>query len=522
MLRNLIEAAAGTEFGREHDFARLASIQDDHSMLDAYRSAVPIADWYGFAPQIARMREGGEPDVLWPGLVKAFAQTSGTTAGDKYIPVSDAMMRSNYRASLDIFAQMMNQGISLPRLCAGRSLFLGGSSDLSLNEHGVATGDLSGIVSPLIRWPISAIYSPGPKIALMNDWPAKIEAMAQLTLEQDIRMISGMPSWAMVLMKRVLELARERGWRAERLLDIWPNLEIFVHGGVKYEPFRPRISEVVTGDPACDLNHRLELYPASEGFIAMGDRAGEASMRLLSDIGNFYEFVPLETIDDDSPPAFACDAVETGQRYVAVMSTCAGLWRYVLGDVVEFDEVPGGLDGRGGTGPCRLRIVGRHRHFINAFGENIIVEHIENAVAQAAAATGISVGEFTAAPVYPDATRRAGLELVIEVDSVDRLAEPGGRADAPVVVAQGSNHGTPIGAFADAFDRAIKAQNVDYETKRTDDVGMAPPTVTVVTPGTFHRWMQSRGKLGGQHKCPRCANHREIVEAVGKAPGTRH
>jgi GH3 auxin-responsive promoter len=500
-LRNLIEGAAGTEFGREHDFARIAAIGDDQEMLEAYRAAVPIADWYAFASQIARMREGGEPDVLWPGLVKAFAQTSGTTAGDKYIPVSDAMMRSNYRASLDIFAQMMNQGISLPRLCSGRSLFLGGSSDLSYNEHGVATGDLSGIVSPLIRWPISAIYSPGPKIALMSDWPAKIEAMAQLAVEQDVRMISGMPSWAMVLMKRVLELARGRGWKADRILDIWPNLEIFVHGGVKYEPFRPRISEVVTGDPAHDFNHRLELYPASEGFIAMGDRAGDLSMRLLSDIGNFYEFVPLEMIDDDAPPAFTCDAVETRQRYVVVMSTCAGLWRYVLGDVVEFDEVSGGLDGCGGTGACRLRIVGRHRHFINAFGENIIVEHIENAVARAAAETGLTVGEFSAAPVYPDATTRAGLELVIEVEY-------------PVVVAQGSNHGTPIGAFADAFDWAIKSQNVDYETKRTDDVGMAPPTVTVVPPGTFHRWMQSRGKLGGQHKCPRCANHREIVEAV--------
>ncbi len=541
-LRNLIEAAAGTDFGRGHDFARIAAIDDGNEMLDAYRSAVPIADWYAFAPQIARMREGGEPDVLWPGLVKAFAQTSGTTAGDKYIPVSDAMMRSNYRASLDIFAQMINRGISLPRLCSGRSLFLGGSSDLSVNEHGVATGDLSGIVSPLIRWPISAIYSPGPKIALMSDWPAKIEAMAQLALEQDVRMISGMPSWAMVLMKRVLELARVRGWKSDRILDVWPNLEIFVHGGVKYGPFEPRISEVVTGDPSIDLNHRLELYPASEGFIAMGDRAGDLSMRLLSDIGNFYEFVPLEMIDDDAPPAFACDAVETGVRYVVVMSTCAGLWRYVLGDVVEFDEVPGGLDGRGGSGPCRLRIVGRHRHFINAFGENIIVEHIENAVAQAAAQTGLVVGEFTAAPVYPDATTRAGLELVIEIDSVDRLAEPavdrlaepavarlaepGGQVNDPVVVAQGSNHGTPefLSAFADAFDRAIKAQNVDYETKRTDDVGMAPPTLTVVPPGTFHRWMQSRGKLGGQHKCPRCANHREIVEAVGKhqALGIRH
>lgn len=496
-LRSLLRRAGATEFGRGHDFGRIAEITDDGEMLAAYRAAVPIADWYAFAEPIARMREGGGRDVLWPGLVKAFAQTSGTTAGDKYIPVSDAMMRSNYRASLDIFANMMNRGISLPRVCAGRSLFLGGSTEFSVNEHGVATGDLSGIVTPLIRWPISAIYSPGPEIALMSHWPAKIEAMARLTIGQDIRMISGMPSWALVLMKRVLELARERGGRAERILDVWPNLELFVHGGVNYAPFRPRVAEVVTGDAGGDVAHRLELYPASEGFVAMQDegRAAResgpgASLRLMSDIGNFYEFVPLEEIDAERPHAFAADAVEPGVRYVVVMSTCAGLWRYVLGDVVEFDDVPAGLGGRGGTGPCRLRIVGRHRHFINAFGENIIVEHIERAVAEAAAETGVRVGEFTAAPVYPDGARRAGLELAVEMDAA-RLA-----------------------AFAAAFDRALKAQNVDYTTKRANDVGMAPPTVTPLPFGAFHRWMESRGKLGGQHKCPRCANHREIVEGV--------
>jgi len=499
-LRGLLRQASRTDFGRAHDFGRIAGIGDAAEMRSAYRAAVPIADWYAFAPRIARMREGGEQDVLWPGLVKAFAQTSGTTAGDKFIPVSDAMMKSNYRASLDIFANMINRGMSLPRVCAGRSLFLGGSTEFSVNEHGIATGDLSGIVTPLIRWPISAIYSPGPEVALMSDWPAKIEAMAALAIEQDIRMISGMPSWALVLMKRVLELARQRGWKADCMLDVWPNLEIFVHGGVNYAPFRPRVAEIVTGDADTDITQRLELYPASEGFIAMQDRAGDTGLRLLSDIGNFYEFVPLEEIDAENPSVFTAETVEPGVRYVVVMSTCAGLWRYIIGDVVEFDEIPAGLDGRGGTGPCRLRIVGRHRHFINAFGENIIVEHIEQAVARAADETGVTVGEFTAAPVYPDATRRAGLELAIEMDED--------------TAARSSNHGTRIDAFAVAFDRALKAQNVDYTTKRLNDVGMAPPTVTPLPVGAFHRWMASRGKLGGQHKCPRCANHREFVDGV--------
>lgn len=517
-LRHLLLRAEVTEFGKQHDFPRIAAISDPGEMVAAYRAVVPVSDWYAFRETIARMREHGEPNVLWPGKVRDFAQTSGTTAGDKFIPVSQAMLHSNYRASLDIFAYMIQRGMSLPRICSGRCLFLGGSSDLKENAHGVRTGDLSGIVTPLIRWPISAIYSPGPKVALMSDWPAKIETMAKLTIDQDIRMISGMPSWALVLMMRVLEMARGLGRRANCIHDVWPHLDIFVHGGVNYAPFKTRISEIVTGDKNRDLPHRHELYPASEAFVAMQDRAHEPGLRLCSDIGNFIEFVPLGHIDDPSPPAFTCDQVERGQRYVVVLSTCAGLWRYILGDVVEFDDIPDSLDDKPGTGPSRMRIVGRHRHFINAFGENLIVEHIEHAVTEAARVTGIEVGEFTAAPVYPAPGRLAGLELAIEMPQLAGAAASSRREDA----AGGSFEPGALAAFADAFDKALKSQNVDYTTKRTADLGMAPPTVTPLPAGAFHRWMEGRGKLGGQHKCPRCANHRELIEAVvGLAVGQR-
>ena len=288
---------------------------------------------------------------------------------------------------------------------------------------------------------------------------------------------------------------------------MWPNLRLFVHGGVKYAPFDARLRAIWSGPAAIDLPHRLELYPASEGFIAMQDTPHEPGLRLLADIGNFYEFIPLEEIDaaingEPGARAFTCDRVEPGQRYVVTMSTCAGLWRYVIGDVVEFDSVPDSPDGRPGWGgaggrggPARLRIVGRHRHFINAFGENLIVEHIENAVAAAAGRAGLRIGEFTAAPVYAGPGTRPGLELAVEVE---------GKAVAPGAMNE----------FREEFDRSLKAQNVDYTTKRTDDVGMAPPTITPLPPGAFHRWMQARGKLGGQHKCPRCANHREIIESV--------
>ncbi|MGD9690892.1 MAG: GH3 auxin-responsive promoter family protein [Phycisphaerales bacterium] len=501
-LRGLLRRAAGTEFGREHGFAGLADLPDAE-MVRAYRGAVPARDYEGFRERVRRMREGGERDVLWPGLVRHYAQTSGTTAGDKYIPVSREMLASNRRAALDIFASLARFGVSLPRVLSGKILFLGGSTDLTVNEHGIATGDLSGLVTPMIRWPISRIYLPGKDVALISDWPAKIEAMARACVEADVRMVSGMPSWMLVLFERVMELARERGKRVKTIRDVWPSFEVLVHGGVKYAPFEPRVRQAFSGSAGgADVPARLELYPASEGFIAMQDTRGDPGLRLLGDLGNFYEFIPLERVHDADPPSFTADAVEKGQRYVVCMSTCAGLWRYIIGDVVEFDTIPAGLDGRGGDGPARLRIVGRHRHFINAFGENLIVEHIENAVSAAARASGVVVGEFTAAPVYPSESppARAGLELAIEIESKSVEVEA-------------------IARFADEFDRALKAQNVDYTTKRAASLGMAPPTITPLAPGAFHRWMRARGKLGGQHKCPRCANHREIIDAVRAVPG---
>lgn len=492
-LRKLLRAASGTVFGKQHDFARIARASDG-DLVNAYRDALPPADFSAFRPLVSRMRESGEPDVLWPGLVMDFAQTSGTTAGDKFIPVSKEMMRSNFLASLDIFAHSVRFGVSLPRLTSGKCLFLGGSSDVAVNQHGIRTGDLSGLVTPLIRWPISEIYAPGRDIALMNHWPTKLEAMAKACIDQDIRMISGMPSWALVLFEKLIEIARARGEKPAGVRDIWRNLTIFVHGGVKYAPFDPRVRQMFSGSPTgADIPFRLELYPASEGFIALQDTRNDPGLRLLTDIGNFYEFIPLEEIDQPNARAFTSEQVEKGQRYVVCMSTCAGLWRYIIGDVVEFDTIPSRADGSGGDGPARLRIVGRHRHFVNAFGENLIVEHIENAVAAAASTTGVVVGEFTAAPVYPGPGRRAGLELAIEV------------ADHP---------GEAVSRFSEQFDAALKTQNVDYTTKRTDDLGMAPPTITVLPVGAFHRWLDSRGKLGGQHKCPRCANNRDILDAV--------
>lgn len=507
-LRSLLSVAGDTAFGREHGFARLASLEPD-AMQREFRAAAPVTEYPAYRRWLARARDGAEPGAVWPGLTMDWAQTSGTTAGDKFIPVTRAMMRSNNRSALDVFAHALNNGASLPRLFAGRLLFMGGSTDLTVNEHGMRTGDLSGIVTRLIRWPISTIYLPGADIALMSDWTKKIDAMARRCVDQDVRVVSGMASWALVLFNRMLEIAREKGRPAATLSDVWPEFGLFIHGGVKYAPFDPRVREVWSGrssGPGSDIPLRVEVYPASEGWIATQDVAGEPGLRLNADRGIFFEFVPLEEYAEGHPTALTCDEVEPGVRYVVVLSTCAGMWRYVLGDVVEFDQCPRGSGAH--AGPPRLRIVGRHKHFINAFGENLIVENIEDGVAMAAGATGERVGEFSACPVYPDAPRavRAGLELAIEFD------DPALLRDEPAARER-------LRAFRDAFDAALKSRCVDYGIKRKDDLGMVAPTVTPLAPGSFHCWMASRGKLGGQHKCPRCANHREIVDAVRTIAG---
>jgi len=504
-LRWLLNTAADTRWGKQHGYARIAALPSEQ-MLAAYRAAVPVQDITGFRPMIAEMREQATPDVLWPGVVRNFAQTSGTTAGDKFIPVSDQMLKSNYRCALDIFAHAERFGVSLPRLLSGKCVFLGGSTDLETSAQGIKTGDLSALVTPLIRWPLSEIYLPGPKVALMSHWPSKIQAIAELCLASDVRMISGMASWSLVLLEKVLELARAQGRKADCVRDVWPNWSLFVHGGVRYAPFQPRVAKAWSGDSGTDVPNRLELYPASEGFIAMQDTRGDPGLRLQADAWNFYEFVPLEDIDSPSPRAFMCHEVEKGQRYVVTMSTCAGLWRYVIGDVVQFDticaapEYARGGDTGHGDGPARLRIVGRHRHFVNAFGENLIVENIETAAAEASAALSVEMGEFTAGPVYPSESTRAGHELVVEV--------PGGALSADVRE-----------RFSQAYDASLKRQCVDYGIKRTGELGMQPPTVTPVAMGTFHAWLASRGKLGGQNKVPRCANQRDYVEGVRAAAG---
>lgn len=490
-LRALLSRARATRFGRAHGFARLARLPAAE-LSAAYRGAVPIGDWLAFREPVARMRCEGETDLLWPGRIDDFAQTSGTTGGEKYLPVSRELLRSNLHAARDLFAYVARFGVPLGRLFAGRLLFLGGSTSLETNALGIRTGDLSGIVSRRVRWPMTLVALPPRDIALMGDWSRKLEAMARVSARHDVRLIAGVPTWVLALCDRVME---QTGARCIR--ELWPNLMLYIHGGVRYDPFEPRVRRAYCGrTDGDDIPARLEVYAASEAFVAIQDRPGDRGLRVIVDGGVYYEFVPASQAGRPDAEAFGVAEVERGERYAVVVSTCAGLWRYAVGDVVEFDTIPARADGRGGEGPARLRIVGRTSHFINAFGEHVIVEQIETAVAEASRQTGLVVGEFTAGPVYPEPGQPGALELAIELEQAGPEA---------------------VERFGRAFDEALCRQNLDYTAKRAGNAGMGPPRITVLPRGSFERYLAQAGRAGGQHKCPRCANDRELLDRVTAA-----
>jgi GH3 auxin-responsive promoter len=472
VLQNLLSNASNTAFGREHHFAHIQT-------HDQFAQAVPIGDYVARMDWVRRML-AGEPDVCWPGRVEFFAQTSGTTAGDKNIPVTNAMQRANTRAALSIFAYYSRRGAGLVRqLMKGQLLFLGGSTALTPTEGGGRIGDLSGIATRSIRWPLAQHYEPGLDLALIEDWEEKIEKVARRVIDRDVRFVTGMPSWVKILFDRLCALSgvdRDGG-----MSDIWPNLSLFVHGGVNFAPYRSSFDRYFRDDHPLEY---LEVYPASEGFIAIQAEGGEPGMEMLVDNGLFYEFVPLSEWGKDDAPRLTIDQVETGVPYSLVLSTNAGLWAYDIGDVVEFVSLR----------PPRIIFAGRNKHFINAFGENIIGQQVSSAVASAADAADARVAEFTAAPRYADADHRAGAhEYVVEFER-----DPTAGLDA----------------FAGEIDRHLQEVNHDYSVKRRGDLGMTSVEVSPVPKGTFYAWMKNRGKLGGQHKVPLCANDRRYVDEL--------
>ncbi|MDJ0948179.1 MAG: GH3 auxin-responsive promoter family protein [Alphaproteobacteria bacterium] len=471
-LLSLVAKARDTRFGRDHRFGEIATVED-------FQARVPLRSYDAFWSEYWEPAFPTLTDSSWPGRMPYFAVTSGTTTGTtKYIPCSREMTVSNKWAGGDILVHhIANRPQS--RLFGGRSFMLGGSTDLKALAPGVLSGDLSAIAAKEMPWWVRLRYFPPRALERITDWEEKIEALARASLAEDIRMISDTPSWLLIYFDRLAALRPDMGGR---LAAVFPNLELLVHGGVNFAPYRKTFQTLLAGSRA----ETREVYPASEGFVAVADRGDGEGLRLVLDTGLFFEFVPVEEMEAPAPARHWMATAEPGVNYALVLSTCAGLWAYVLGDTVELLT----------RDPPRVLVTGRISYSLSAFGEHLIDAEIEEAVSAAADAIGSAVTDYSVAPIFAEETGRPGGHVYI------------------VEFAPKRPNAAAVDRFARLLDKALRRTNEDYDTHRAGDFGMAPPQVEAVVPGSFAAWMKARGRLGGQHKVPRIINDPELFKSL--------
>ena len=461
VLRRLTEQAKDTEFGRRHLFGAIKSYDD-------FVRNVPLQDYESLKADIDRMRHG-EAGVLWPGRVKWYAKSSGTTNDkSKFIPVSaDGLRRLHYRGGTDVVALYLRNNPA-SRMFDGRGLILGGSHAPNYNLEGSLVGDLSAILIENINPVVNLFRVPRKQTALLSDFEEKRDRIAREAMTKNVTNLSGVPSWMLSVLSRVMELSGK-----EHLEEVWPNIEVFFHGGVAFTPYREQYQQLITSPRM----HYMETYNASEGFFGIQDDPEDKAMMLMLDYDCFYEFT--EVAGGEAVPLWA---VEPGKNYAMVISTSCGLWRYMIGDTIRFTS----------TNPYKFVISGRTKSFINAFGEELIVDNAEQGLAYACAQTGAQVLEYTAAPVFMDSHAKCRHQWLIEFSV------------APADVQQ----------FAGILDRRLKELNSDYEAKRHKDITLQPLEIVVARKGLFNDWLKARGKLGGQHKVPRLSNSREHIDQL--------
>ena len=466
-LKGLIITAKDTKWGKKHHYSTINSLRE-------FQERVPVQDYENIKPYIQRLRKG-EQNVLWPTEIKWFAKSSGTTSDkSKFIPVSqEALEECHYKCGKDMLSIHCNN-FEDSMIFTGKSLMLGGSNQISEFNEASYYGDLSAIIMQNMPLWAQLFRSPDLSIALMDKWELKIEKMARSTMNENITNIAGVPSWTMVLAKRVLELSGKNN-----LLEVWPNLELFMHGGVSFAPYREQFKKLI---PNAKMNY-LETYNASEGFFAIQDVPGKDELLLMLDYGIYYEFLPMEELHREHPITLQLDEVKLDTNYVIVISTNAGLWRYMIGDTIKFHSL----------NPFRIKITGRTKHFINAFGEELIIENAENALVIACEKTGALIKEYTAGPIFME-EKNGGHEWLIEFEKMPDNLE----------------------YFTELLDNALKSLNSDYEAKRYHDFILKMPLVRAMKPGTFYHWLNSKGKLGGQNKVPRLSNDRKYIEEILK------
>ena len=462
----LIAKGKGTEYGRKHLFSTIKSYED-------FADNVPVNTYEELKDDIDRMRHG-ETNVLWPGMVRWYAKSSGTTNDkSKFIPVShDGLHNIHYQGGKDVVALYLRNNPK-SRLFDGRSLILGGSHSPNYNVSGSIVGDLSAILIENINPLANLVRVPGKTTALLSDFEVKRDRIARETMTKNVTNLSGVPSWMMSVLVRVLELTGK-----QHINEVWPNLEVFFHGGIAFTPYRKQYEQLITSPGM----HYMETYNASEGFFGIQDDPTDASMLLMLDYGVFYEFIPMDEFGTDHPTIVPLSGVETGRNYAMVISTSCGLWRYVIGDTVQFTS----------THPYKFIITGRTKYFINAFGEELIMDNAERGLAYACEQTGAQVREYTAAPVFMDEQARCRHQWLIEFSVPPRS----------------------VAEFADLLDHKLQELNSDYEAKRYHDITLQHLEVIEAKPELFNRWLKAKGKLGGQHKVPRLSNSRKHMDEL--------
>ncbi len=467
LLMQLIQKAKNTEIGKKYGFASITSYSE-------FSNRLPVTTYEDNQELYDRARKG-ESNIFWPTPIKWFAKSSGTTAGrSKFIPVSpEALEECHYAASKDLLCLYLHNNPD-SQLFVGKSLRLGGSKEL-YKENKTVYGDLSAIL--IDNMPFWAEFSstPSNEISLLADWEIKMQAIVDETIKENVTSIAGVPSWMLVLLNQVLETTK-----APHLLEIWQNMEVYFHGGVSFEPYREQYKKLFPSDSF----RYYEIYNASEGFFAIQDRNDSNELLLMLDYGIFYEFIPMDTYDTPNEKIIPLSEVEKDKNYAIVITTNAGLWRYKIGDTVRFTSIA----------PYRIKITGRTKHHINAFGEELIIENAETALSKASLLTHSEILEYTAAPIFMEGKEKGSHEWLIEFKT----------------------HPNDFKTFTQLLDKILQEVNSDYEAKRFNNTTLNFPTVHIARKGLYYDWLKKHNKLGGQHKIPRLSNSRAYLEELLK------
>ena len=466
VFNKLIGSAQFTEYGKKYGFDKI------HRMAE-FKKHVPINDYDTLKPYIERILEG-EQNLLWPSPINWFAKSSGTTSDkSKFIPISKESLDDNhYKAGKDALTLYLKK-FPQSNVMSGKCLVIGGSHQINQLNADSFFGDLSAVMLQNMPFYGQVARTPDLSIALMPEWEEKIEKMAETTIQENVTYIAGVPTWTIVLIKRILEISG-----AKDITEIWPNLELYIHGGVSFKPYHNQFETLI---PSANM-HYQETYNASEGFFAVQDSWEDEGMLLMLNHGIYYEFMPMEEYGKEHPETLTLKEVELNKNYALVLNTNCGFWRYLVGDTIQFTS----------RKPYRIKVTGRLKHFINAFGEEVIIDNSDYAIEVASKKTGAVVNDYTAAPVYMTDKTNGAHEWIIEFEHLP----------------------CPLIEFTTAMDKALQNVNSDYEAKRYKDMALRMPIVHVMPKDGFNTWLKNKGKLGGQHKVPRLSNERKYLEEI--------